>query len=364
MKNIYLSLPSASQDMPQYVLATVTRTSGSTPQKPGSSALFSRAGLVAGTVGGGVLEGKVQEIALESVVTGRSGHYRFSLDKSVYGGEDALCGGKISVLIDADLKSNVNTFNELKESISARIGGVLLTRITEISENNVSINRYWMTEKSLKDSHSELIPKIEQEAMDMVSFSDLGDFREVKFSSDKDNTSNLIFLEPVIPPSRLLIAGAGHIGKALSKIGQMLDFDVTVADDRSEFANSDNIPYADHLIAGNIGSIVSKIPKGKDLFIVIVTRGHKDDSDALRACIGSDAAYIGMIGSRNKVALMQKEFTDKGWATNEQWNSIHSPVGLDINSKTVEEIAVSIAAQLIQVKNGAVWPRNSGKTIH
>jgi xanthine dehydrogenase accessory factor len=364
MKNIYLSLPSASQDMAEYVLATVTKTSGSTPQKPGSAALFSRTGLVAGTVGGGVLEGKVQKIALESVLTGRSGHYRFSLDKDANGGEDALCGGKISVLIDADLKNSKNAFTELKDSIAERIPGFLFTRVTEISENIVSINRYWITEKSRKNSHSELIPKIGQEAMDLISFSNPGDFREVKFSSDEANTSNLLFLEPVFPPSRLLIVGAGHIGKALSKIGQMLDFDVTVADDRSEFANSENIPYADHLISGNIGSIVSETPKGNDLFIVIVTRGHKDDADALRACIGSDAAYIGMIGSRNKVALMQKEFIVKGWATREQWNSIHSPVGLDINSKTVEEIAVSIAAQLIQVKNGAAWPLHFGKSTH
>jgi xanthine dehydrogenase accessory factor len=82
-----------------------------------------------------------------------------------------------------------------------------------------------------------------------------------------------------------------------------------------------------------------------------VTRGHKDDGNALKECIGSDAAYIGMIGSKTKIALMHGEFIGNGWATEDQWQRIFAPIGLDIRSKTVEEIAVSIAAQLIEVKN-------------
>ena len=131
----------------------------------------------------------------------------------------------------------------------------------------------------------------------------------------------------------------------------MLDFEITVIDDRPEFANPENIPFANHIVVDDIGKAISRIDKSRDTFIVIVTRGHKDDGDALRACIDSDAAYIGMIGSKSKVALKRMEFIEKGWATPEQWDKIHAPVGVDIRSKTVEEIAVSIAAQLIQVKN-------------
>ena len=131
----------------------------------------------------------------------------------------------------------------------------------------------------------------------------------------------------------------------------MLDFEITVIDDRPEFANPENIPLANHIIADDIGKTIRRIDKTRDTFIVIVTRGHKDDSNALKACIDSDAAYIGMIGSKNKVALMRRDFIEKGWATQELWDKIYTPVGIDIGSKTVEEIAVSIAAQLIQVKN-------------
>jgi xanthine dehydrogenase accessory factor len=127
---------------------------------------------------------------------------------------------------------------------------------------------------------------------------------------------------------------------------------VTVVDDRPEFANSGNIPDADTLITGDIAEAMEKIDKDRDTYAVIVTRGHKDDAAALRPCIGSSLAYTGMIGSRKKVASIRAEFLAKGWATEEQWNRIYAPIGLEIGSQTVEEIAVSIAAQLIKVRSG------------
>jgi len=196
-----------------------------------------------------------------------------------------------------------------------------------------------------------LKPVIEPEISSLLAGSDSYDFREIQLPGNGEEPSRKIYLEPVIPPPRLIIAGAGHIGKALAKIGNMLDFEITVIDDRPEFANPENIPFANHIIADDIGKTIRRIDKTRDTFIVIVTRGHKDDSNALKACIDSDAAYIGMIGSKNKVALMRRDFIENGWATQEQWDKIYTPVGVDIGSKTVEEIAVSIAAQLIQVKN-------------
>jgi xanthine dehydrogenase accessory factor len=88
-----------------------------------------------------------------------------------------------------------------------------------------------------------------------------------------------------------------------------------------------------------------------DTFVVIVTRGHNDDAAALKGCIGSKSRYVGMIGSKTKVEKMRRNFIENGWATDEQWRAIHSPVGIEINSKTVEEIAVSIAAELVLVRN-------------
>lgn len=351
MKNIYLQILSSIPEISDLVLATVTRTEGSTPQKPGSSALFSRSGLIAGTIGGGVLEGNVQKITRESLHTKESGHFIFRLDASISGGEDALCGGKISVLVDPELVRHRHVFEALGKSAEVRIPGVLITLVTYDENNKVLINRYWTTESDRNLIPAELRTIIEPEIKSLISGSDSYDFKDIELPAQAGKPFPLLFLEPVIPPPRLIIAGAGHIGKTLSQIGSMLDFEVTVIDDRPEFANPDNIPYANHIINGDIGTAITRIEKGNDTYIVVVTRGHKDDGNALKACIASEAAYIGMIGSKNKIELMHREFIEKGWATQEQWDRIFAPIGLDIRSKTVEEIAVSIAAQLVQVKN-------------
>lgn len=359
MKNIYLQIPVDTSDISGLVLATVIRTEGSTPQKPGSSALFNKSGLVAGTIGGGVLEGRVQEIAIESLENKDPVHKTFRLDTTVSDGEDALCGGQITILVDPDLVRHKHVFETLRKSNGERIPGVLITLVSEAGNEKILINRYWATDVDRRLIPGELKPLIEPEIKGLITGIDSYDLRELKIRQDEAKPSQILLLEPVIPSPRLIIAGAGHIGKALSKIGSMLDFDVTVIDDRPEFANTVNIPSANHIVADDIGDSIDKIKKGEDAYFVIVTRGHRDDGKALKACIGSDAAYIGMIGSKTKVALMHREFIDNGWATEDQWEKVFAPIGLDIRSKTVEEIAVSIAAQLVQVKNNKQPLRNS-----
>lgn len=351
MKNIYLQIPVNTTDISKMVLATVTGTEGSTPQKPGSSALFDKSGLVAGTIGGGVLEGRVQKIALESLYKKEPVHQTFRLDTTVSDGEDALCGGKITILVDPDLVRHKHVFEALRKSSGSRIPGVMITVVRDAGNKDILINRYWTTDGDRSLIPVELKPLIEPEIKGLISGIDSYDLKELKIQQEEGKPSNLLLLEPVIPSPRLIIAGAGHIGRALSLIGSMLDFEVTIIDDRPEFANAANLPSANHIIAGDIGDSIEKIKKGEDTYFVIVTRGHRDDGKALKACIGSGAAYIGMIGSKTKVTLMHKEFISNGWATEDQWGRVFAPIGLDIRSKTVEEIAVSIAAQLVQVKN-------------
>ncbi|MGB8490542.1 MAG: XdhC family protein [Bacteroidales bacterium] len=351
MKNIYLQLSEGDPDISGLALATVTTTAGSTPQKAGSSALFGIKGLISGTIGGGIVEGKVQEKARVAVSSGKPGHYTFRLDNSASDGEDALCGGRISVLLDSNLNVHRKVFNSARMSTEARIPGVLITIVTEPEAERIDIKRYWMTDTLSPELPFQFTTRIGQEAKSVLSGSDPDDFRKIDLKSSADEPDRFALIEPVIPAPRLIIAGAGHIGKALSKIGQMLGFEVTVIDDRPEFANRGNIPDADHIIAADIGESIAATEKDRHTYIVIVTRGHRDDASALKACIGSGAAYTGMIGSKNKVAMMKKEFLSGGWASQEQWDAIYAPVGVDIGSRTVEEIAVSIAAQLVEVKN-------------
>ena len=350
MKNIYLQLLDLYKTCPNLVLATVTGSTGSTPQKPGSSAIFDESGLRSGTVGGGILEGKVQKLSGDAILAGESYHLSFFLNRDASNGEDALCGGQNTVLIDSRPCEYLTVFEGIKKSINARIPGVLITRVTHILENKVLIGRFWMTEKDKPEMPQQILEKIEPEIMSILKKGDPSDFREVEIAEQDEVPSALFFLEPVFPPPSLVIAGAGHIGKALCHLGSLLDFEVTVIDDRAEFANRNNIRDADYLIVDNIGKAIGALKKNSDTYIVIVTRGHHDDADALKACIGSEAAYIGMIGSRNKVSTFRRDFLENGWATKEQWDSIHAPVGVDIHSVTVQEIAVSIAAEIVKVK--------------
>jgi xanthine dehydrogenase accessory factor len=212
------------------------------------------------------------------------------------------------------------------------------------------IRRYWTTIGSEIQLPNHFKERIIHEVESILSSPGSTGYRELDLPVPGEKQSTRFFLEPVFPLPGLVIAGAGHIGRALSHLGRLLDFEVTVIDDRKEYANPENLPDADHIIVEDIGEAMTKIQKDDNTFIAIVTRGHDHDADALKQCIGSAAAYVGMMGSKSKVAKMFKEFIKNSWATEAQWQEICTPIGLEIGSKTIEEIAVSIAAQLVQAR--------------
>jgi xanthine dehydrogenase accessory factor len=350
MKHIHRQVLEHIQSGKKTILSTVTRSSGSTPQKPGSSALFDRHGLLAGTVGGGLLEARVQAIAREAMDSGLSGQYVFNLDSS-QGNEGALCGGETTVLIDANPAAFLKVFEDMDRAISRRTGGILLTVLRNGEDIHQTIHRSWIAEDELEKLSGNFEPVI-REALEKIYRRETDrEFLEVAFPGTGPEKEKEVFLEQIRPLPKLIIAGAGHVGKALAHLGSLLDFEVTVVDDRCEFASKENIPEADHFMVSDIGRAMREITYGKDAFVVIVTRGHKQDAEALKPWIGSGAAYVGMIGSKHKVAAMRKQFLEQGWATPEQWEAIHTPIGLEIGSKTVQEIAISIAAQLVLERN-------------
>jgi len=331
------------------VLAVVTAATGSTPQKPGSAAVFGREGLLHGTVGGGLTEGRVSEYASECLITGKSAHLTFNLDNEVAEKTEAICGGVLTVLVDAKPMNHLALFKEVDKAMRERLRGVLITVITPYDGIHVMINRHWVVSEAEvpEPCRQTLAPIVDN----LLRSEKQEGFISTRLTDADDEGASTAFLELLSPQPHLVIAGAGHIGRALSHLGSLLGFYVTVADNRSEYANNKNLPDADAVVVEEIGGALGRIQKNKDTYIVIVTRGHADDAEALKQCIGSDAGYVGMIGSRPKIAKMKNEFIENKWATEEQWSAIHTPIGLEINSKTVQEIAVSIAAQLVKVRN-------------
>ncbi|MGE5299750.1 MAG: XdhC family protein [Acidobacteriota bacterium] len=165
----------------------------------------------------------------------------------------------------------------------------------------------------------------------------------------------LVYIEPVIPEPRLIILGAGHVGRALAGVAKFAGFRTTVADDREEYANMENIPDANEIVVHGFVDMFSRIFVDENAYIVIATRGHNHDLDALIAALGTKAKYIGLLGSRRKRALLFKTLREAGFSQVDI-ERIVTPVGLAIGSVTPEEIAISIMAQIIQKRRESIAP--------
>jgi len=159
------------------------------------------------------------------------------------------------------------------------------------------------------------------------------------------------FVKVFKPRQQLILAGGGHISQSLYHQGLMLGFRVTIVEDREEYCNRERFPQADQLLVGDMGKLMEDMPLGSGTYVVIGSRGHKMDEIALRAVMGRSVAYVGMIGSRNKVAHTIKSLRDSG-VKEEHIDQVYMPIGLDLGGQKPEEIAISIIAQILAVKYG------------
>jgi xanthine dehydrogenase accessory factor len=160
-----------------------------------------------------------------------------------------------------------------------------------------------------------------------------------------------IFVEPIVPQPRLYLFGGGHVSLALARMAYQAGFAVSVADDREAFSNASRFPMALETFT-SYEDAFERIHPGPASYIVIVTRGHKDDMRVLEWAVGTPARYVGMIGSRRKVIEVYKALEKQG-VPMDKFESVHAPVGLEIGALTPEEIAVSIIAELIAVRRNA-----------
>jgi xanthine dehydrogenase accessory factor len=161
-----------------------------------------------------------------------------------------------------------------------------------------------------------------------------------------------VFIEPVLPPALLHIFGAGHVSASLYKAALSAGFDITVVDDRESYANHERFPQAREVIAEDFDQAMARLNPSETAYIVIVTRGHRDDMRVLRWAVQTKARYIGMIGSKRKTITIFRELQSEGLPA-QLFERVHAPIGLDIGAVTPEEIAVSITAELIAVRRKA-----------
>jgi len=160
-----------------------------------------------------------------------------------------------------------------------------------------------------------------------------------------------VFVEVILPKAMLLIVGAGHVGKAVAHLGKWLGFRIVIAEDRAEFCTPEHIPDGDEYIPCAMNEIAGKVPLNAQSYIVMATRGADVDAEALPTLLDSEAAYIGVIGSKRRWLAASKLLQERG-VPQEQIQRVHSPIGLEIEAETPEEIAVSILAEILMIRHG------------
>ena len=168
-----------------------------------------------------------------------------------------------------------------------------------------------------------------------------------------------VFVEPVIPSPSAIIFGAGHISKSLCKVASLAGFATTIVDNRETFANRERFPEADEIFAEEYEEVFPKLIVHDSTYVIIVTRGHRDDMRVLRWAAATPARYVAMIGSKRKVISVVKELEKEG-LTREQLSRIYAPMGLEIGAISPEEIAISVAAEMIAVRRG---PQSNWRTL-
>ena len=166
-----------------------------------------------------------------------------------------------------------------------------------------------------------------------------------------------VFVEPILPPAMIVVIGGGHVGKAVVHLAKWLGFRVAVSDDRPEFCNPESVPGADAYYPVEMGKLTEQLKVTPQTYLVITSRGSSVDAQGLPSLLESNAAYIGVIGSKRRWLTTVKALKEKG-VSEEKFARVHSPMGLELNAETPEEIAVSIMAEVLMVRD-----RGTGKVM-
>jgi len=335
-----------------FALAIVVRAAGSTPQKAGAKALFERDGAIHGTLGGGCLEAEARRRAMDALDTGKPVVFDLKLDDD-YGWDDGLiCGGNVRVFIEPRPERH-------RVAITGAMGGASLA--DHCAPANAQCRGTILFQiRAEGETSSHWVPESEIESFGpfpgAATLYKALQTSEPAWHEEKNvqgETIVEVYIEPIEPAPVLLIAGGGHVGSAVAKVGAWLGFRVTVIDDRAVFTEAGRYPEGVRTICGDIPIAVGAFPIDNSTFIVIATRGHRHDGVVLKECIHSRAAYIGMIGSKRKALTIRKGLIEERAAVESDFERVRSPIGLAIGARSVEEIAVSIMSEIIAVRRAS-----------
>lgn len=323
----------------------LVETRGSTPQKAGATMLVWENGEQAGTLGGGCVEAEVKRQALSVLKSGVAEIATFQLNHD-YGWDDGLiCGGRMSVLIQNISGDQQSGYFQSLIEIAATGKGFTEAIVIDTEKSGMPVPASVLFDASASLSAALHVPiTTAQLPAELATYLQSLDNRPGPYTA-----KGIAFL-PTLPRCRLLIVGGGHVGQAVAELAAKLDFDVWVTDDRDSVVSVERFPTATRRIAGPCRNVLPELAIDNDTYCLIVTRGHNHDQEALFHLANRGARYVGMIGSRRKIRLIFDDLLDAGIPP-EVLERVHAPVGIDIGSQTVPEIAVSIAAELVAHRN-------------
>ena len=350
MQDVFHEAVNLLEKEEELVMATVIRTKGSTPQKPGAKLLVRKDGSGVGTLGGGCVEGDIWYAASQLMRRGGDAQYReYELNEDLAAQDGLVCGGTMFFLIDPVYSPN-QYLDYAKEIDAAYEGGpsvALASLIKSTPDQNLPIGAKLFiredgtTHGSLGDQtldHDALKRAHELMAMGRNEYVVAEDGSEY-------------FIEAYTTPPQLVVCGGGHVSFALAAHAKPLGFRLFITDDREEFANPERFPHADMIIAKKPEEALKELPINANTFIVVATRGHRFDNVALAAAADTSARYVGLMGSKRKTILIYEDLVRMG-IDEERLRSIRSPIGLDIRARTPEEIAVSIMGEILMFRLG------------
>lgn len=324
------------------ILARIVNLKGSAPRSTGASCILTDEGKLFGTVGGGSLEHEVLRRARQIMKTKKSCLFEFTMLGEDVSDSQMLCGGKAMVYIEPltpDNRETVEVYSNLSRMRHNGIAGSLVTLVKSGTDAVAAGQRLLISQSGEKYGKLDI-------PTHYVGIPGGGNPRLME-----TNGANGVglFVEPFGQTDKVIIFGAGHISTCLAPLLKPLGFSTSVVDDRHEYANETRFPDADHVHAVPFKEAFKLLSVDSSTYIVIVTRGHAHDKEVLSESLRKPAAYIGMIGSRKKRETIYRALLSEGFLTT-RLEDVYSPIGIDILSETPEEIAVSIAAELIRVR--------------
>ncbi len=364
MKDIFseaLDLISSGQNA---AMSTIVSSKGSLPMSKKAKMLVRPDGQIVGTVGGGCLEADVWAEAREVMESGLPTLQRFILTEE-HAGENGLnCGGNVEIFTEPLYKGrSEDVLENVAEVRKARDSGVLATLVSGGDPAKWSAKLLVRADGTTVGSlgWAEADAAILSEVAEMETIPE--NLLEVMSLDVSDSEGPLkIFMESICPEPTLYLFGGGHVSFAIARVAATVGFRIVVIDDRPMFANKERFPMADETLTLEMETALEHLEIDDLSYIVAVTRGHQHDKPVVEQAVWTNAAYIGMIGSRRKIALMWKELEAKG-ISRHRLEEIHAPIGLDIGADSPEEIAISVVSELIQARRSGGKPSHGARSL-